>query len=160
MELAAFDVAQPAARRASVRSNAALERVARGRPERSPPWLGAGKVEGDMLPRIVALMCKRLSLLVPLRGTVPHPDWISPAVRNGYLAMFSGGGLRWPSCGTSSRAFTAVVPTAPASRPRPPRPMRSALSAPTPWSSTATRCAISAVHTRRAPWCEWHLTGN
>jgi L-threonylcarbamoyladenylate synthase len=46
----------------------------------------------DMLPRIVALMCKRLSLLVPLRDTVSHPDWISPAVHNGYLAMFSG---RW-----------------------------------------------------------------
>ncbi len=49
-------------------------------------------LQPDMLSGIVALMRKRLSLLVPLRGTVSHPDWISPAVRNGYLAMFSG---RW-----------------------------------------------------------------
>jgi tRNA A37 threonylcarbamoyladenosine synthetase subunit TsaC/SUA5/YrdC len=44
----------------------------------------------ELLPRVGALLRLRLSLLVPLRASVPHPDWINPAVRDGYLAMFSG----------------------------------------------------------------------
>lgn len=47
-------------------------------------------VPAELLPRIGALLRLRLSLLVPLRDSAPHPDWINPAVRNGYLAMFSG----------------------------------------------------------------------
>lgn len=40
--------------------------------------------------RLRILLERRLSLLVPLRSA--GPDWIKPAVRNGYLALFDG---RW-----------------------------------------------------------------
>lgn len=49
-------------------------------------------VPPGVLPRIAALLRERLSLLVPLRDGDAHPSWIAPAVRHGYLAMFSG---RW-----------------------------------------------------------------
>lgn len=40
--------------------------------------------------RVRALLDRRLSLLVPLRSS--HPEWLAPAVRNDYLAVFDG---RW-----------------------------------------------------------------
>lgn len=43
-----------------------------------------------LLPWIVDLLRERLSLLVPLRRAARHPDWILPAVRGDYLAMFDG----------------------------------------------------------------------
>ncbi|HEX6447023.1 MAG TPA: Sua5/YciO/YrdC/YwlC family protein [Streptosporangiales bacterium] len=47
-------------------------------------------VPPGVLRRIVVLLRQRLSLLVPLRDSGPRPDWIAPAVRDGYLAMFDG----------------------------------------------------------------------
>lgn len=47
-------------------------------------------VAPDVLPRVVTLLRERLSLLVPLRDGGSRPHWIAPAVRDGYLAMFSG----------------------------------------------------------------------
>lgn len=44
------------------------------------------------LAAVVALLERRLSLLVPLRSDVPHPHWMRPAVRDGYLCLFDG---RW-----------------------------------------------------------------
>ena len=47
-------------------------------------------VPGSALPRIVAMLRMRLSLLVPLRPGSAYPRWIEPAVQRGYLAMFRG----------------------------------------------------------------------
>lgn len=42
------------------------------------------------LDAVLALLGRRLSVLVPLRSRVPHPVWVTPAVRDGYLAAFNG----------------------------------------------------------------------
>lgn len=42
----------------------------------------------DWPDRVWALLGRRLSLLVPLRSS--YPEWLAPAVRSGYLAVFSG----------------------------------------------------------------------
>ncbi len=47
-------------------------------------------VPARTLPRLVVMLRRRLSLLVPLRDGAPRPDWINPAVRNGFLAVFNG----------------------------------------------------------------------
>lgn len=44
------------------------------------------------LDGVVALLSRRLTVLLPLRAGVPHPAWVAPAVRDGYLAAFDG---RW-----------------------------------------------------------------
>lgn len=42
------------------------------------------------LDGVVALLSRRLTILLPLRTGVPHPAWVTPAVRVGYLAAFNG----------------------------------------------------------------------
>lgn len=42
------------------------------------------------LKAVGALLARRLSVLMPLRGSGAHPPWVSPAVRDGYLAAFNG----------------------------------------------------------------------
>lgn len=49
-------------------------------------------VAADTLARIEAMLALRLSLLVPLRADGGHPEWVTPAVHDGYLAMFDA---RW-----------------------------------------------------------------
>lgn len=49
-------------------------------------------VPAAALDAVAALLNRRLSMLVPLRSEVPHPGWVAPAVRNGYLGAFNG---RW-----------------------------------------------------------------
>jgi len=39
---------------------------------------------------VVSLLRLRLSVLLPLRHEVQYPDWVAPAVRDGYLAAFNG----------------------------------------------------------------------
>lgn len=42
------------------------------------------------LDGVPALLSRRLTLLLPLRSRVPLPGWVTPAVRDGYLAVFNG----------------------------------------------------------------------
>lgn len=42
------------------------------------------------LDAVVAMLRRRLTVLVPLRDQLPHPEWVTPAVRDGYLAAFNG----------------------------------------------------------------------
>lgn len=65
-------------------------------PEEWQRVAGCIDVPAGVLARIGALLRERLSLLVPLREAAAHPSWITPAVRHGYLAMFSG---RWEPTG-------------------------------------------------------------
>lgn len=42
------------------------------------------------LDAAIALLQQRFSLLLPVSSLVPAPDWVGPAVRDGYLAAFNG----------------------------------------------------------------------
>ncbi|GEL24065.1 hypothetical protein PSU4_30190 [Pseudonocardia sulfidoxydans NBRC 16205] len=46
----------------------------------------------ELLPRILALLDRRLSLLVPVREDASLPEWVRSGVHDGHLAMFNG---RW-----------------------------------------------------------------
>ena len=99
-------------------------------------YIAAGiDVLPDVLRRVVALLRERLSLLVPLREDHPHPDWIAPAVRDGYLAMFSG---RWAPTARLWDAFPRL------------------------YGSSANRTGRSPATkpTRRAAWCELVVTAS
>lgn len=105
----------------------------------------------EMIPRIVAMLRReRLSLLVSLRAAASPPDWIGPAAAGGYLAIFSG---RWAPLARLWEEFPRLYgSSANRTGQRPPRPKPRTFSAPTPSSSTVTRCVISAARTRRAAW--------
>jgi L-threonylcarbamoyladenylate synthase len=47
---------------------------------------------GELLPRLRMLLCRRLSLLVPVRDTASLPAWVRSGMQEGYLAVFNG---RW-----------------------------------------------------------------
>lgn len=47
---------------------------------------------GELLPRLRMLLCRRLSLLVPVRDTARLPAWVRSGMQDGYLAVFNG---RW-----------------------------------------------------------------
>ncbi|MBB2891910.1 Sua5/YciO/YrdC/YwlC family protein [Flexivirga oryzae] len=55
-----------------------------------------------VLRSVRALLELRLSLLLPLRDRMAHPDWFTPAVRDGNLAVFNG---YWEPTATLWEAF-------------------------------------------------------
>lgn len=42
------------------------------------------------LDAVLALLGQRLTVLVPISSQVPPPQWVAPAIRDGYLAAFNG----------------------------------------------------------------------
>lgn len=55
-----------------------------------------------VLAAVGMLLQRRLSLLLPLRGGMRCPEWMTPAVRGGYLGAFSG---RWTATAALWDAF-------------------------------------------------------
>lgn len=75
------------------------------------------------LDAVVLLLEQRLSVLVPLGSRTPPPRWVTPAVRDGYLAAFNGYWTatarlweRFPRLYGSSANITGDPPVASAAR--------------------------------------------
>jgi tRNA A37 threonylcarbamoyladenosine synthetase subunit TsaC/SUA5/YrdC len=75
------------------------------------------------LDAVLIVLAQRLTVLLPLRESVPPPDWVAPAIRDGYLAAFNGYWVataclweRFPRLYGSSANLTGQPPAATAAQ--------------------------------------------